>query len=71
MIGARRSTIEHNAQDLATDGAKTADALRKHAAQLRQQAADADGEDLFDVVDTLPTGTRPEHTNPPYTVWGL
>jgi hypothetical protein len=41
-------------QDVATDGAKAADALRKHAATLREQA-DADeerGDDFyFDVVD--------------------
>lgn len=62
-------------QDLATDGAKVAAALQTKAAQLRAQADTADDaldDGLFDVVDTLPAATRPEHTNYPYTsVWGL
>lgn len=58
-------------QDLATNGPAVADSLRKQAAQLRQLADDAEGEDLFDVVDTLPDCTRPELTERPYTVWGL
>ena len=60
-------------QDLATDGAKVADSLRKHAAVLRAQADDADDaadDGFFDVVDTLPADTRPEHSNH-LTVWGL
>ena len=59
-------------QDLATDGPAVAAELRAQAASLRAQAAaDADVEDegVFDVVDTLPSATRPEHTYP--IVWGL
>ena len=57
-------------QDLSTDGAKTADALRRHAAALRAQVAEAAGaaEDdgfFFDVVDT--GVSRPELTQPWYT----
>lgn len=39
--------------ELQTDGAKLADAMRKHAAALRAQAADADEEDgfYFDVIE--------------------
>lgn len=37
-------------QDLTTDGAKLADAMRKHAAALREQAAD-EGEGYFELVD--------------------
>ncbi|GAB2762054.1 hypothetical protein [Nocardioides pakistanensis] len=51
-------------QDLSTDGAKVADAMRKHADRLRAQAAaaDEDGDGFyFEVVD-LDTTTRPEHT---------
>lgn len=56
-------------QDLATDGAKVADALRKHADRLRAQA-DADDDDFaFEIVPPA-TGCRPEHTNYPL-VWGL
>jgi hypothetical protein len=39
---------DHN---LSTDGAKVADAMRKHAAALREQAADYDDEGFFEVVD--------------------
>lgn len=39
-------------QDLATDGAKTAAALRDHAARLREQAA-GEGEGWFEVVDVV------------------
>lgn len=47
-------------QDLTTDGAKTAEALRKHAAQLRQQAADSD-DGYFEIVDLTGTAaTGPE-----------
>lgn len=45
-------------QDLSTDGAKVADAMRKHADRLRAQAdaADDDGDGFyFDVVDFDPT----------------
>jgi hypothetical protein len=49
-------------QDLSTDGAKVADALRVHATQLREQAGT--GADLFDIVDTNPPRW-------PVTVWGL
>ena len=60
-------------QDLDTDGAKVADALRKHADRLRQLAAaqDAidDSWDGFDVVDTIPGRPRPEASE--YPVWGL
>lgn len=41
-------------QDLQTDGAKLADALRKHATELRRQADDDDADDggasFFDIV---------------------
>ncbi len=40
--------------DLSTDGAKVADALRKHAVELRKQAdvSDEDGDGfVFDIVD--------------------
>ena len=60
-------------QDLTTDGAKVADALRRQAQALRDQASavdDMDDDGIFDVVDTLSPGqTRPERT--PYVVWGL
>jgi hypothetical protein len=54
---------------LATDGAKAADALRKRAAALRAQA-DAEDEDgdagfFFDVVDLEP-GCPPELTQIPW-----
>jgi hypothetical protein len=52
-------------QDLSTDGPKTAEALRKHAAALRTQAADqaaADDEGFFDVVDIAGDPTSPELT---------
>lgn len=47
-------------QDLATDGAKVADALRKHAAELRTQAtaADEDTADDFAVVEFAPYPSR-------------
>lgn len=48
-------------QDLQTDGAKVADAMRKHAAALR---ASADAEDLgdgfFEIVDTVGGSCPPE-----------
>ena len=60
-------------QDLSTDGPAVATALRAQATQLRQLANDEDDVDLFDVVDTLPTSGRPEHTNPDdlWPTWGL
>lgn len=47
-------------QDLSTDGAKVADAMRAHAARLREQAADEEAETedgfYFGIVDV--TGPR-------------
>lgn len=58
-------------QDLQTDGAKTADALRKRAAALRQQAKedanDVDAGDYFAVVDLIGDDCRP----PELTEWPL
>ena len=54
-------------QDLSTDGAKVADAMRKHADRLRAQADDeAESGDgfYFDVIDQ--TGVHPELTGWPY-----
>lgn len=51
-------------QDLSTDGAKVADALRKHAASLRAQADEDDG-GYFGVVDMVGGPCRP----PELTVW--
>lgn len=48
-------------QDLSTDGPKTADALRKHAASLREQAGGED-EGFFDIVDFDPYPGSPELT---------
>ena len=59
-------------QDLQTDGAKVADALRKHADRLRDQADNADDDDGwfgFDIVDTLPSVRHPDLTE--HIVWGL
>lgn len=57
-------------QDLATDGAKAADSLRKRAAALREQAdrADADSADgsFFDIIDLNAPATAPELTSPWY-----
>lgn len=51
---------------VSTDGAKLADAMRKHAAALRAQAdrSDEDSEDgfFFDVVDIVGDGYGPELT---------
>lgn len=54
-------------QDLATDGAKLADSLRKRAAELRRQADDEDEDSeagfFFGVVDIAgDTHSRPELT---------
>lgn len=46
---------------LATDGAKLADAMRKHAAALRIQAEN-DGDGYFEVVD-FTAGSGPELAN--------
>ena len=56
-------------QHLDTDGPAVAEALRKLAAQQRQIAADEDGAEIFDVVDTITDCRRPEHTA--RQVWGL
>jgi hypothetical protein len=58
-------------QDLSTDGPAVAAELRAQAANLRDQV-DSDGQgDIFDIADTIAPCTRPELTEPPYTVWGL
>lgn len=67
-------------QDLQTDGAKVADALRARAAQLRQQDDD-DDLNTWGGFDLVPTHSgrpcTPEHTgrvvewDQPPTVWGL
>lgn len=52
-------------QDQSTDGAKVADALRKHAAELRHQVAESDtaaDEGYFEIVDFDPYPARPELT---------
>lgn len=51
-------------QDLSTDGAKVADALRKRAAALREQA-DAEDGDYFEIID-LSDGDGPELTGRPW-----
>jgi hypothetical protein len=48
-----------------TDGAKVADAMRKHAAALRDQVAGYDDAGVFEVVDF--TSCWPEGTEPPLT----
>lgn len=52
-------------QDLSTDGAAVAKALREHADRLRAQADVADEDDafFFDVVDVTGPAYGPEHTN--------
>lgn len=50
-------------QDVSTDGAKLADAMRKHAAELRRQAReDDDAEGFFDVVEAGPAYAGAELT---------
>lgn len=56
-------------QDLTTDGAKVADALRKHATALRaqadaadQQAADDADEGFFDIIPATDAWCGPELT---------
>lgn len=55
--------------NLSTDGAKVADAMRKHADRLRQQAdrEDADGDDgaYFEIVPLNGPGAHPELTGWP------
>jgi hypothetical protein len=46
-----------------TDGAKVADAMRKHAAALRDQVTGYDDSGVFEVVDF--TSCWPEGTEPP------
>lgn len=54
-------------QDLSTDGAKVADALRKHAASLREQAdVEADDDGYFGVVDMVGHHRPPELTTWPW-----
>lgn len=50
-------------QDLSTDGAKVADALRKQAAELRRQADDGEGDAEatgFEIAEFEPYAARPE-----------
>lgn len=51
-------------QDLSTDGAKVADALRKQAAELRRQADNGEGDDDtssgFEIAEYEPYPSRPE-----------
>lgn len=50
-------------QDLSTDGAKVAEALRKQAAELRRQADAGEGEDEasgFEIAEFEPYQSRPE-----------
>ncbi|CAI9417351.1 hypothetical protein [Nocardioides sp. T2.26MG-1] len=53
-----------------TDGAKLADAMRKHAANLRAQAdvelADSEDGFFFDVISLDPSDTHVERTSYPY-----
>jgi hypothetical protein len=51
---------------LSTDGAKVADAMRKHATALRDQVAGYDDSGVFEVVDFSPCW--PEGTEPPLRV---
>jgi len=52
-------------QDVATDGAKLADALHKRAQALRDQHyQELEGDGSFEIIDFEP-GCRPEHTNWP------
>ena len=50
---------------LSTDGAKVADAMRKHAQALRDQVAGYDDSGVFEIVDF--TTSWPEGTEPPLT----
>ncbi len=52
---------------ISTDGAKVADALRKHAASLREQVLVNDDDGYFEVIDF--TTTTPEGTEPIITGW--
>ena len=66
------SKVIRTENQLGTDGAKVADALRKRAAALREQADAEDnaGDDgvYFEIVPTGSTGTGPELTS---GTWGL
>lgn len=57
-------------QDLATDGPKVAESLRKRATALRAQADAADDDSeagfFFGVIDLDPAPERPERTQYPY-----
>jgi Arc/MetJ family transcription regulator len=56
-------------QDLTTDGAKVADALRKNAEQLRREADDDEDREagsFFDIVDFDPHRRGPELTGHGY-----
>ncbi|UIU47069.1 hypothetical protein [Microcystis phage MinS1] len=55
-------------QDVATDGAKIADSLRKRAAELRRQADEADADEgfFFDVIDLDAHSAVPEVTQMPW-----
>lgn len=60
-------------QDLNTDGAKVADALRAHADRLRKQADELDpegGDFAFDIIPVPSRSCRPELSERPQ-VWGL
>lgn len=52
---------------LSTDGAKVADAMRKHAAALRAQVEEHDDAGFFEIVDFQTCW--PEGTEPPVTGW--
>lgn len=62
-------------QDLQTDGAKVADALRKHADRLRAQADDDEDDGfVFDIVAPSTGANRPEMTEYEQRygqVWGM
>jgi hypothetical protein len=56
-------------QDLSTDGAKVADALRKQAAELRRQADQGEDDTEtsgFEIVEYVPYPCVPERTEWPY-----
>lgn len=55
-------------QDLATNGPAVAQALRAHAATLRDHAAQADADGLFDVIYPEPT-LRPDQLE--QELWGM
>jgi hypothetical protein len=55
-------------QDLATNGPAVAQALRAHAATLRDQAGQADADGMFDVIYPEPT-LRPAQLE--QELWGM